>query len=118
MTVIGDYQASPLRPYVLTGGRSRPADARIGVDTLLRAVSTDAPLPIAAAPQLRALLGLCRSDALSVSEVAGHLGLRISVVRILVGDLIGTGHLETQGGGQSAPGVALLHEVLNGLRAL
>lgn len=114
----GEYRDTPLRPYVLTGGRAGPADTALGVDTLLKAMPHATSLPLSATPQLRALLRLCGGGVLSVAEAAAHLVLPVSVVRILVGDLIATGHLQAHAGSFSEPSMELLKEVLDGLRDL
>ncbi|WP_131742527.1 DUF742 domain-containing protein [Actinomadura roseirufa] len=113
-----DYRDTPLRSYVLTGGRAAPADPGIGVDTLLKAMPNAASLPMEATPQLRALLRLCNGGVLSVAEVSAHLELPVSVVRILAGDLIASGHLHAHAGCFDEPSTDLLKEVLDGLRNL
>jgi hypothetical protein len=113
-----EYRDTPLRSYVLTGGRAAPSDARVGVDTLLTATPAESPLPVAAPPQQRALLRLCGGGVLSVAEAAAHLGLPVSVVRILVGDLVAAGRLRAHAGAFTDPGLELLKEVLDGLRDL
>ncbi|MFV2173210.1 DUF742 domain-containing protein [Actinomadura sp. LOL_011] len=118
----GEYRDTPLRAYVVTGGRAAAPGARVGVDTLLKAVPPPAvtaePLPADAPPQLRALLRLCDGGVLSVAEAAAHLELPVSAVRVLVGDLVAAGRLQTHAGGFNEPGIDLLKEVLDGLRAL
>ncbi|WP_329521385.1 DUF742 domain-containing protein [Spirillospora sp. NBC_01491] len=95
-----------------------PADARVGVDTLLKVVPTSMPLPLGATPQLRGLLRLCAGGVLSVAEAAAHLKLPVGVLRILVGDLVKSGHLRAHAGSFDEPGLDLLREVLDGLRDL
>ncbi|MFC5751624.1 DUF742 domain-containing protein [Actinomadura rugatobispora] len=112
------YRDTPLRSYVLTGGRAAPSGSRVGVDTLLTATPAESPLPATASPQQRALLRVCGGGVLSVAEAAAHLDLPISVVRILVGDLVAAGRLRTHAGAFTDPGLELLKEVLDGLRDL
>ncbi|MFF5258294.1 DUF742 domain-containing protein [Actinomadura viridis] len=118
MSESGEYRDTPLRPYVLTGGRAGPSDPRVGVDTLLTANDSETPLPLTASPQTRALLRLCGGGVLSVAEAAAHLDLPISVVRILVGDLVAAGRLQAHAGSFTDPSLELLKEVLDGLRDL
>jgi hypothetical protein len=113
-----EYRDTPLRPYVLTGGRAGPADARVGVDTLLKAVPASKPLPPEATTQSRGLLRLCGGGVLSVAEAAAHLKLPVGVLRVLVGDLVESGHLHVHAGSFNEPGLELLKEVLDGLRDL
>lgn len=114
----GEYRDTPLRAYVVTGGRAASPHARVGVDTLLKPTGAAEPLPVDAPPQLRALLRLCDGGVLSVAEAAAHLELPVSAVRVLVGDLVAAGRLQTHAGGFTEPGIELLKEVLDGLRAL
>ncbi len=113
----GEYRDRPLRPYVLTGGRAQPSRNWIGVDTLLLASPGAGPLPVTAGRQEIALLRLC-GGLLSVAEAAAHLDLPVSVVKVLASDLMDSGHLRTRSRVSSAPDLALLEEVLSGLRGL
>lgn len=119
MTASGEYRDSPVRPYVLTGGRAAPSRNTIGVDTLLIACEPGKPLPVTASRQERDLLRVC-ARLLSLIEAAAHLGLPVSVVRVLASDLVDSGHLTARSGipAASGPPVALLKEVLDGLRKL
>ncbi|MEV4757011.1 DUF742 domain-containing protein [Micromonospora sp. NPDC049559] len=115
-----NYQDTALRPYVLTRGRARPTRNTIEVDTLLLATRPDVPLPPSASRQERALVTMC-AGLLSVIEAAARLSLPVSVVRVLASDLVDSGHLTARAGSPSdsgPPSPELLHEVLNGLRAL
>jgi hypothetical protein len=113
----GEYRDQPLRPYVLTSGRARPSRNWIGVDTLLIAAPGAGPLPVTASRQEIALLRMCRG-LLSVAEAAAHLGLPVSVVKVLASDLMDSGHLQTRSRTRAEPDAALLEEVLSGLRDL
>lgn len=105
-----------VRSYVRTGGRSRPTR---DLDLVTLVVATDAPLPLNIAPDPRRVMGLCQQrGALSVAELAAHLDLPPSVVTILVADLMDGGHLTTPAPAYELSQVALLEEVLHGLRAL
>ena len=62
---------------------------------------------------------LCRGGALSVAEVAAHLALPVGIVKVLLSDLVDSGHIVTRASvyevDQSED--RLLREVLDGLRA-
>ncbi|MFD4974332.1 DUF742 domain-containing protein [Streptomyces sp. NPDC058424] len=113
-----EYRDDPLRPYVLTGGRSRPTRNTLRVDTLLLA-EPDKALPVSARRQDRALLTMC-TRLLSLAEAAAHLELPVSIVTILASDLVDSGHLQARSGipAASSPDPSLLEEVLHGLRKL
>ncbi|MFG1795881.1 DUF742 domain-containing protein [Nocardia altamirensis] len=104
-----------VRAYVRTGGRTRPT-RELDLVTLVRAAKD--PLP-GTAPDARRVITLCsRQGTLSVAEIAAYLDLPPSVVKIVVADLMDSGHLVTPTPAEHLPEIALLEEVLNGLRAL
>ncbi|WP_344076374.1 DUF742 domain-containing protein [Streptomyces crystallinus] len=106
-----------MRVYVRTGGRTR-AGRRLDWVTLV--VAANAPVQ-GLGVEARRIAGLCRAQgALSVSEIAAHLGLPPSAVKILVSALIDSGHLTVPPPPEhtDAPDIDLLREVLDGLRAL
>lgn len=79
----------PDRLYVITSGRSGGADESLDAVTLI--VAESAPAPGMQSEHAR-ILGLCTSP-LSVVEIAAHLRLPVTVVRILLTDLIDTGRV-------------------------
>ncbi|MEQ8144140.1 DUF742 domain-containing protein [Streptomyces sp. NPDC005908] len=108
----------PDRLYTVTGGRSR-ADESFDLVTLI--VSESAPTPGMQSEHAR-ILELC-AHPVAVVEIAAELGLPITVVRILLGDLLDTGritarHPRAAASVASLPDSALLQEVLHGLRNL
>lgn len=106
-----------VRPYVVTEGRAHPTRNTFDLVTLVMA-KHDLSLSDLN-PEKRRLMELCRGGALSVAEVAGHLTLPVSVVKVLLGDLVDTGHIVTRAPIPRAelPESQLLQEVLDGLRA-
>ena len=112
-----DYRDHPVRPYVLTSGRAHPSRNTIRPETLL-VVDQDAPPPVSASRDHRALLDLCRG-MLSLAEAAAHLRLPVSLVVVIASDLVDTGHLSIRSAPRHTPPSAeLLEKVLNGLRKL
>jgi len=104
---------APVRPYVLTRGRTRPS-----VDLPLEALLTVGPAAGRAAGAAQALVQLCRVPR-SVAEVAALAGLPLGVARVLVGDLAASGALVVRRtAGADGPDLALLGRVLTGLRNL
>jgi hypothetical protein len=111
----------PVRPYVITGGRSRSTRPELAIESLV-SVLPDAPELPDHAPlnrEHRRILGLCRS-LLSIAEVAAHLGLPLGVVKVLVGDLWDLGAVRVLPPVPQAERLptTLLEEVLVGLRQL
>ncbi|MFR9752414.1 DUF742 domain-containing protein [Nocardia sp. 004] len=104
-----------VRAYVRTGGRTRPTRE---LDLVTLVLTAKDPLP-GASPDARRVMTLCsRRGALSIAEIAAYLDLPPSVVKIIASDLMDSGQLVTPTPAESLPEIALLEEVLNGLRAL
>ncbi|MFJ2439720.1 MULTISPECIES: DUF742 domain-containing protein [unclassified Streptomyces] len=108
-----------MRPYVITKGRSRPSRNTVGVETLLIVADPPRELPVVATREERALVRMCE-QLLSLVEAAAHLGLPVSLVKVLASDLVDSGHLSARSGVPQAvlPASQLLKEVLDGLRRL
>jgi hypothetical protein len=80
-----------VRPFIMTGGRTRADRRDLRVETMLQAAVDEIPpgLPAAQEEKLR----LC-VEPLSVAEVAAKLDLVIGVVPVIAGDLIAAGLLD------------------------
>lgn len=107
-----------VRPYLATGGRVRPSRPLFDVLTVLHAPGE---LPVTAlSPEKRRLVELCSHGLLPLLDAAGALDLPITVTKILVDDLVVSGHLLTRLPIEKAtmPQVALLERVRDALRAL
>ncbi|WP_438316540.1 DUF742 domain-containing protein [Streptomyces sp. HUAS TT3] len=120
-----DADAGPLvRPYAVTGGRTRPGPHGVPLDLIALVVAdADGPEPAGASllgPEHRALLGLCRSETQSLAELAAEADLPVGVVRVLLGDLLEAGHVRVSRPVPPAalPDERILREVIEGLRAL
>jgi hypothetical protein len=110
--------ASPVRPYVLTRGRTRSAVV-LSLETLVSAAP--APPPGARLPRTHehhAAVRLCREPR-SVAEIAARLGVPLGVACVLLGDLASAGFVLVHPSAPTrAPDLALLERVLQGLRRL
>jgi hypothetical protein len=117
MNGTGSFPLRPVRPYVLTGGRSAPTRNTIRPETVVVSAPDAKPLPVSASRTERALLGMCRR-LLSLAEAAAHLELPVSAVLVVASDLVDSGHLTVR----TLPGALvnddLLQELLSGLRKL
>jgi len=115
-----DEEAGPVvRPYTLTGGRSRPFTSGLNMLTYVEALyAPDADL-VGLQPEQRAILEMTRT-ATTVVELAARLDLPVGVVRVLVGDLIQANLVSTfeADAAVRAPGDDILQAVIDGLRAL
>lgn len=86
-----DDDTTLVRPYLVTGGRTRPVQDGLRVETLVYAMpaALHAPLKF----ERRSIVELCQTPR-SVAEIAVALALPLGVARVLVADLI-TGDLVT-----------------------
>jgi hypothetical protein len=114
-----DFRASRLRPYVVTGGRTR-GGVDLAIETMLRTTSAEVLDEPTAGDRSR-ILHLCRQP-LSVAEVSAHTGLHLQATRVLLGDLVAEGHLTTSPSApvtvDGRPDLRLLERVLDGLQSL
>lgn len=88
-----DAEAGPLvRPYAVTGGRTRSGPGGVRFDLIALVEADDAAADRRGAsllgPEHRALLSLCGQDARSVAELSADADLPVGVVRVLLGDLL------------------------------
>jgi hypothetical protein len=74
-----------VRPFIVTGGRTRPTDERLRVETLVGA--TPAALSAPLGFERRRIVELCQRPR-SVAEIANGLGVPIGVTRVLIADLV------------------------------
>jgi hypothetical protein len=85
---MGDDSAR-IRPFLLTGGRTRPLQDGLRVETLVcaRPAALSAPLRF----ELRRIVELCQAPQ-SVAEIAVRLEVPLGVARVLVADLVSGGY--------------------------
>ncbi|MCD0482918.1 DUF742 domain-containing protein [Streptacidiphilus sp. ASG 303] len=122
----GAGRASRVRPYAITGGRTRFGHVLL-VETLVSALNRPAPAG-GGLPEMDAICELCRGHMRSVAEIAALLRIPLGVVRVLLGDLADQGRIRVHGtpgedgDGDGTPGSTanreLLERVLGGLRKL
>ena len=107
-----------VRPYAMTGGRTRPTHDDLEMETLISTTSVGEQTPKLTVEQ-RAIAALCH-DILSIAEVSAHLHLPLGVIRVLVGDMaeehLVIVHRPAHVGDR--PDLALLERVLYGLRTI
>jgi len=108
-----------VRPYYMTGGRTRPAHDDLELETLVSTTALGETSPKLACVERHAIIALCR-DLVSIAEVSARLDLPLGVARVLVGDMADQGfvilHRPTSVGDR--PDLALLQRVLYGLHKL
>ncbi len=80
-----------LRAFVLTGGRTHVA-GELSMETMI--VATDAPADPSHGPEHERILGIC-AEPQSLVDLSALLKMPLGVIRVLLGDLLASGHLET-----------------------
>jgi hypothetical protein len=117
----GDGEAAYVRPYTVTGGRTRPSGTVLPFEALVEGLTGPRPDH---SSESRRILELITGQYLSVAELSAHLHLPVGVVRVLVGDLADEGTVRVHGltttSCAPAPSATLsiLESVLNGISAL
>ncbi len=110
-----------VRPYALTGGRTRP-----GTDLAVESIARSTVAGLGALSRLtlepKNIVMLCTVPQ-AIAEISAHLDLPLGVVRVLVADLIEDGFVEVTSPMPSAsnptrPDLKLLERVLDGLQSL
>jgi hypothetical protein len=110
-----------VRAYVVTGGRTAAARNHFDHITLISLSASSPQLDrTRLTPEHRGALDLLSVSAYSVAELGAHLVLPLSVMRILLADLMETGHITTQRQITQTTGldIKLLEDVLAGLQRL
>lgn len=104
--------------YLATGGRAAPSRNTLDRLSLLR--SSGMPVTSEVRPEEHRILELLEPGALSLAEVAAHLGLPVSVAKVLVADLVDAGRLFARVPIPEAEHFdrQILERVLDGLRSL
>lgn len=115
----GDAAGRLVRPFTLTGGRTRPSRADF---TLITSVTAVDPPPEGATrpqPEHARILRLC-AKPIVVAELAAELDLPVSVVVILLCDLLEAGRITVQAPRlvSRTPDLDLLQKVRDGLGRL
>ncbi|MEN8649088.1 DUF742 domain-containing protein [Streptomyces sp. 21So2-11] len=104
--------------FLATAGRTQPTRNTLDRLTVLSAATSQVPEGLE--PAQRRLAVLVHGGALSLAEAAAYLGLPVSVVRVLVADVVDSGHLCARAPIPEAerPEPQLLERLLSGLRTL
>jgi hypothetical protein len=109
-----------LRPYAITGGRTRHSQHTFTLITLVVARSAHESDPGHLEPEAAQILDLCQHRAMAMAEIAALLDLPVSVVKVLCGDLLDASLILVQSppGRENQPSVELIERVMDGIRQL
>jgi hypothetical protein len=111
-------EVSHLRPYLLTGGRVRPAADALEIEAQVVTTETGFLAIRTTQYEQRDILELCQAP-LAIAEVAARLRLHLGVARVLVDDLLVLGHLALRRP-EAVPhrNVEIIERVIRGLQAI
>ncbi|GHH86091.1 hypothetical protein GCM10018793_56680 [Streptomyces sulfonofaciens] len=109
-----------VRPYAITGGRTRHSEHSFALITLVVTRSPDGFGGESVEPEAAAILDICRDRAVAIAEIAAELDLPVSVVKVLCGDLLNSELILVQAPPKEsdAPSVELIERVMDGIRRL
>lgn len=115
----GDDPGPLVRPFAVTRGRVGKDLHGLNILTLVLAAQPEADIT-ALDREYRDILRLCQHQALSIAELSAHMNLLLAAVKVLVSDLIDSGHLIYRPPHQvrERPDINLLQAVLDGVRKL
>jgi len=106
-----------VRPYAITGGRTRPR-----TEISIEAIVYRTPLGESAARSLpleRGQILAMLDEPQSTAELSAYLHLPLGVIRVVLGDLIDDGYVAVNStSANGRPDLRLLERVLDGLQAL
>ncbi|MER7544732.1 DUF742 domain-containing protein [Spirillospora sp. NPDC127506] len=101
-----------VRPYAITGGRTRPQHS-MRLVTLLEAAEAG---PVhGLGPESARAVELCRERPCPVAEIAARLGLPVQATKVVLSDLIDRGALVMALPGPGADHLQLLEALRSGL---
>ena len=108
---------SIVRPFIVTGGRTRPTDERLRVETLVTALPSALAAPLSF--ERRHIVEVCQRP-LSIAEIANSLATPIGVVRVIIADLIAERYVTVEQplNLRDSTSVQLLERIRDGVRAL
>jgi Protein of unknown function (DUF742) len=112
-----DAEVGPVvRPFIVTGGRTRPTDERLRVETLVTALPSALSAPLSF--ERRHIVELCQRP-LSIAEIANSLAAPIGVVRVIIADLVAERYVTVEQplNLRDSTSVHLLERIRDGVRA-
>jgi hypothetical protein len=104
-----------VRPYIVTGGRTRSHGKDLPLETLVTTTRQGIAGVETRLFEQRKILLSCR-EPLSIAEVAAELEVPLGVARVLIGDLVADGMLQTTT--PTAKNEQLIRRLIDGVRSL
>ena len=109
-----ENQTSLVRPYVITGGRTRALGTDLPLETVVR--TTTAGTTASLNFEREAIANHC-AEPQSIAELAGRLDVPLGIARVLVSDLVSEGMLLADGAADCSD-ASLIEQLIEGIRSL
>jgi hypothetical protein len=103
-----------VRPFMLTGGRTRPLHDGLRIETLLHAAPAALSAPLRF--ESRRIVELCQAP-MSIADLSVALKVPLGVIRVIVADLVTDGYLRIEEQLGELP-IALIERIRDRVRAL
>ncbi|MDR7280385.1 DUF742 domain-containing protein [Catenuloplanes atrovinosus] len=115
--VRGGEDEGVIRPFLLTGGRTRPLRDGLRLETLIRAAPAALSAPLRF--ELLRIVRFCQEPR-ALADVATCLGVPVGVARVLVADLAADGYVTVDEPmpDSSALPIELIERIVDRVRAL
>ncbi len=105
-----------VRPFLVTGGRTKSSVEGLQFETMVHGTGLDGS-------DLRfepaRVFGLCQ-NAIAIAEISAHLEIPIATVKVVLGDLIDSGHIEVHRtiDTTDSDDIQLISRLIDGVRRL
>jgi hypothetical protein len=108
----GDF----VRPFVVTGGRTRSRVDGLRFETLVQATGLSGHDLRFETSRVHALC----TDAIAIAELSAHLAIPTGTIKVIVGDLIQTGHVSVHRVVQTetSADIQLISRLIEGVKKL
>jgi hypothetical protein len=103
-----------VRPFMLTGGRTRPLRDGLRIETLLHAAPAALSAPLRF--ESRRIVELCQAP-MSIADLSVALRVPLGVIRVIVADLVTEGYLRIEEQLGELP-IELIERIRDRVRAL
>lgn len=105
-----------VRPFLVTGGRTKSSVKGLQFETMVQATQLDGEnLRFESAR----VVDLCE-NATAIAEISAHLSMPIATVKVVLGDLIDSGHVEVHRtiDATDSDDIQLISRLIEGVRRL
>lgn len=109
-----DGEPAAVRPYLLTGGRTRASNEDLPVETIVEStVGAHTKLR----PEYRRM-AMVAKEPHTIAELSTKLGIPIVVAQVLASDMVEKGHLRVVTDEEQEAEASLLQQLIDGIKSL